>query len=661
MQFGYKKNRPVLLLAPDAIITINQDISLPVCGDCGAKSNIVDLVTRINVNLSLDSTPGTASFDLAVPKHSSSQVYNQGKLNIPLMSEIQIFFKGRFLDSNNQPQYYQSFWGLVTNLEYGYSDGFYTIHVSCEDMLKWWDISKVISQDSALNAYNVKNPFRALSSVYSNLTAPEVIYALSLAMFSDQALVTTPNTGSPSDLTNIIQSQGATYTNILEYWRKRFSTLSDPKYLSLTGLTLSSARVQAIKAAITSGASPASGTFTYKTPSFAPLETKQNGFFQAPDEALPLYQELSGSQDPLVLGVKSALSIANEASERINYEFFMDTGGVITFKAPYYNMNTKNLDAYLIKDLDLISYQITHNLDNIYTRIDIEGSWYHDNSLVSRPSVFYIDPVKSRDYGVKEVKRSYNYIRDTNQLFTLAIAELNRLNSKEFTGNIEIAGRPEIKLGYPVFLECENLYGYVRSINHSFDFGQSFTTSLGIDTIRRESKNDSFIKISPDSTALEQLKKGLQSSLQKSASLSTLFKNWAGNKNFPTGYGDFIKKATASQLLAFQGFVKQQKPNQQPNADASNSLDRLANLTFNQTNFATESAKGIPTPLPPNAAYLRVSDGAYDIISGFPYGYGSDPFKLALPSPVVFKEANAQGTAVSAQTQSAPCTCKEAK
>jgi len=620
MNFQYQKNRPVLLLAPDAFVTINQNIDLPVCRDCGASSLIVDLITRLNVNLSLESNPGTASFDLAVPKHNSSQVYENGKLNIPLMSEVQIFIKGRFLDDSGQPQYYLVFWGLITSIEKSYSDGFYSMHVSCEDMLKWWDISKIITSDSALNSLNVGSPFRALSNVYSNLTGPEIIYALSLAMFKDLVGVDAPLIGNTDTVRKIVATNAKSYATAMEYWRNRFGSITDQ---SMKILGLDNRRKSAIKNAIEKN--KVDNEVIFKTKTFTPISLS-GGTFGSPSESLPLYAEISGGQDPFNLGIRSPLEVANEVKNRINFEFFMDTGGIITFKPPYYNLNTKSLNEYKISSLDLLSYSITHNLDNIYTRVDIEGAFMHDSNSVKKPSIFYIDTEKAKTYGIKQNKVSYNYVRDVQNLFYLAVSELNRLNTKEYTANIEIAGRPELKLGIPIYLEEEDVYCYVRTISHDFSFGQSFTTTLGVDTLRRKvSTSERYLVFSENK---DQKKTAIVSQIQNvlgsdTSSIEALFIQYKNQKGLVQNtFREYLAK-NSQDLDNFIKFVrdKQNKENKPELNTAQSTLSRVdsiidtANLNVS-TIISDKKPKNLSDP------YFTISDSnGYDLVPGFAYGY----------------------------------------
>ena len=59
-------------------------------------------------------------------------------------------------------------------------------------------------------------------------------------------------------------------------------------------------------------------------------------------------------------------------------------------------------------------------------------------------------------------------------------------NAKAVIGSVTIPGRPEVRLGYPIYIEHRDSFHYIKSINHSFDFGGSFSTTLALETERRK-------------------------------------------------------------------------------------------------------------------------------------------------------------------------------
>jgi hypothetical protein len=59
-----------------------------------------------------------------------------------------------------------------------------------------------------------------------------------------------------------------------------------------------------------------------------------------------------------------------------------------------------------------------------------------------------------------------------------AKAELVKQNALIRQGTITIIGRPELKLGYPVYVPSRDAFYYVKGIENRFTFGGTFTTTL---------------------------------------------------------------------------------------------------------------------------------------------------------------------------------------
>jgi hypothetical protein len=77
------------------------------------------------------------------------------------------------------------------------------------------------------------------------------------------------------------------------------------------------------------------------------------------------------------------------------------------------------------------------------------------------------------------------YGNTQKQLRQIAVGEMSRLNGKAFTATLSISLRPEIRLGYPVYIKHIDTYYYVTGINHSFSFGSNAQTDLVLES-RRE-------------------------------------------------------------------------------------------------------------------------------------------------------------------------------
>ena len=181
------------------------------------------------------------------------------------------------------------------------------------------------------------------------------------------------------------------------------------------------------------------------------------------------------------------LQLATEIKSRMEYEFFQDVNGDFIFKPPFYNLDVKGLLPYNIKPNDIISSSFSNDTEGIITCIQVHTAFYEllrDNPF-ARGEGFHIDINLAKNYGIRWHEISMEYINDKNLARQLALGQMNLINSKTVTGNVTIPGRPEIRLGYPIYIPYRDSYHYVKSISHTFDFAGTFTTTLSLETERR--------------------------------------------------------------------------------------------------------------------------------------------------------------------------------
>ena len=131
-----------MVTAPDCLVLINQSTQIIGCPTCNRTFDINKYITSIQVDLSIDSVPGSASLNLSVPRHTIDDFFFDGDPVIQPMMEINIYAKGYYL-VEGLPQYYPIFWGLVTEVNDSYSGGEHTVSIHCADILKWWELCRM--------------------------------------------------------------------------------------------------------------------------------------------------------------------------------------------------------------------------------------------------------------------------------------------------------------------------------------------------------------------------------------------------------------------------------------------------------------------------------------------------------------------------------------
>jgi hypothetical protein len=496
---GYRQPE-TLQLAPDALVFINGSNLIE--DPDGKTFDIRQDITEISTNLGIDSVPGTANFTISYPSHSGG---NQGLTkykNLKIMSEVEIYFRGRFPkqvgpEKLTRYPYYQAFWGMISSLSQNYSDGVNTISVSCVDILRWWQITNLtvnsslmaIAQDSDFTKYLVNNfkmdPKEAalfldglsadaqgrrisiFSTIFSQMTIPQILEACAnvslLQMTPIKDYLSQYTKAEPISTTDrdtmISKSQ-------MDYWANRLLKIG--RKLRIYGLTINEQGVPDIDMT----------QLISTDDQYSTLTTKQ--LREITGSATTVYQMFPTAPPTAKSDRKSQLEIANEIKETIHYEFFMDVNGDIVFKPPFYNLDVSSNTKSIINDIDITAWNFVQSESEVVTRVDVSGALSvvsDDSSIIN--GIAY-DPVLSLQFGERHIQRHMPWLHSSEQCHFWAKLELARLNSLITQGTISIIGRPELRLGYPVFVPSRDAFYYIKGIEHRLQFGGSFTTTLTI-------------------------------------------------------------------------------------------------------------------------------------------------------------------------------------
>jgi hypothetical protein len=477
-------------LAPDALVFINGSSTMQ---DADGKSfQIRENITEINTNLNIDAVPGTANFTISVPDHGVQKYkIDSYRGGIQVMNEVEIYFRGRFLkkiEDNLMYPYYPAFWGLVQATSESYSDGVFSVSISCVDMLRWWQITTtnvnaaILADKEKLLAYmkdtlgidpkdydafikglNVKTVNGKTINIYGTTlagkTVPEIFGKIASVAVSSNFLPL-----SDGALTQKIQVESitqdlntqATRTSQMEYWTQRldqigrgiriFNLFKNPKIHNRLDI-----KFQKVSSVVT------------------------------PEILVPEAPPLMKSE------MKSLLEIGKQAVEAINYEFFLDVTGEIIVKPPFWNMDvSQNTPTSIIDDIDIINYGITQSESEIITRVDVSGSMADvlHNGVVTHGIA--IDQHLTLQYGERTASRQMDWLHSPDACAEWATIELARQNVNVRQGTITIMGRPELRLGYPIYVPSRDCFYYVKGIDNHFSFGGSFTTTLTLVAERRK-------------------------------------------------------------------------------------------------------------------------------------------------------------------------------
>ena len=503
------KNRGVIKLAPDVLVYIGGGLELQVVAPVNTKNindlNFDDGITTVNVQNNVD-PPGSsnATIEIATPIYGENSKYwvpfqtDDGNIvRIPVfvpMMEVKIFFKGRFLvggAGKDQPQYYPQFWGFISSVEENYSGGVWKISLHCVDILHWWAYSRITvhpvpeSNTAAgggqtLTVYgtifNQANPFTIISRLFGNMGMNEFVAPTWLAQATPLSTIFPPNLFH------------AYATHIMDYWRTRLGNLAGllKMYGVLGERVTQTGNIQVLH--YDDDPQPV----THKTSKSQAGTEPQN--YQNFKVNTTFLKNFSVFFDFAKMGkfdqaeTLTKLEIATEVKTRCDYEFFQDVNGNFVFKPPFFNMDVRGIQPYEIEPYDVINSSNSIDSEGICTVLQVHTPMHEHlrTTPYARGEGFHMDIELAQKYGVRFQDMNVEYLFDKKLARSMAVAQMNQINSKTQSGSVTIPGRPEMKLGFPIYMRHRDSFHYVKSLNHAFDFAGSFTTTISLETERKK-------------------------------------------------------------------------------------------------------------------------------------------------------------------------------
>jgi hypothetical protein len=476
--------RPTVATAPDAIVHINGEAEIAGCPQCSRRFDLNRYITSIQTDLSVDSVPGSANISLSVPRHAIDDFYFDGTPVITTMMEVEIYAKGHFL-VEGMPQYYPIFWGLVTEVQDNYSSGEHTVSIHCADILKWWELCKT-NINAAVTAAAGDQGRSLVGNVFAGSNAYDIIFTLASASFGDVLI----GTGSIQNFIRDTTETNAALRDMALYWEKRFSKMRSNLVLYGT----SGAAVRGDSLFQTYSKQPAAHAHIASAAIRAANGGVEGGqmFYDPSDEkvvSMKTDYSNSGPGGLMQAEYQTKLELANAAKESVGFEFFMDVTGDIVFKPPFYNLDVlSNKPISWVQDIDVIDWDFSESESEVVTQIVMQGDF---NSTVQAGAAQEILPFTTvtdyhllRKYGWRTQNYNAEFMTDPVRLFYHGLDVLDRINARRYRGNVSIPLRPELRLGFPIYLAPKDQIWYVSGISHSIQFGGRATTTLTL-TSRR--------------------------------------------------------------------------------------------------------------------------------------------------------------------------------
>lgn len=482
--------RPTVVHSPDALVYINGEVDVLGCPKCRRKLDWNKYITSIQVDLNIDSAPGTASINVSVPRHSVDEFYFDGNPLITPMMEVEIFAKGYYL-VEGLPQYYPIFWGIVTEVSDSYSGGEHSFSINCADILKWWELCKM-----NINPAFTQGSGQMGRSIFGNVlfgTNPyDLIWTLAQQAFGDVVV----GTGSLVSLYKEGQQKqtfNAALGDIMLYWQQRFSKIRSN--LLLYGTQGNAVRGDVLYQTYQRQGGAKKFSNSKAVPYASQAVRQANGgnegsqmVFDPTDPGVTAFRtqfSQAGQVNFWQSEYQTKLEIANACKEAIGFEFYMDVTGDIVFKPPFYNLDIlSNKPLSWIQDIDIIDWDFSESEAEVVTQLQIQGSFGGNVDYgfgeEATPGTSVTDYHLLRKYGWRTHQFNSEFMGSPLLMFYTGLDMIDRLNARRWRGTVNVPLRPELRLGFPIYIAPKDQIWYIQGISHNIQFGGRAQTTLSL-------------------------------------------------------------------------------------------------------------------------------------------------------------------------------------
>lgn len=519
---------------PDALVYINGNAEMPGCASCGGNIPIQRYITSITVDPNIQ-PPATASFSMQIPTSAAQTFVHDGEFLIKPGMEVSIYMRGYFpvkgafsgaspdetggVDVSNSVMYpyYHVFHGVITEASHEYSGGEHTASVSCSDILHFWQFQQISYNGSVFGnrpeGSNVRPSL--IGHSFSGMTPYSIVYTLYRDVMGSAGGVGTALGGNYTNVAGRATETGTSLWSMAAlYWEHRFSQhFNKLRMYSVSGdlynayeqaflgrlSTKDSDRLvkrfsdptiqtdehdvlQGIYAAAQAIDYDPAGTFFGAK---AEEDAKTGGLGVNVNQMQAFIYNVSnyGSLNFWESDYASKMDMISNVCELTNFEFYQDVDGDFVFKPPFYNLDTSSSRIYVIKDIDIISLSVSHK-EPEYTVIKATATGMKNMGGVLEGEMgkrsIYVDFRLVAQFGWREQNFETNYLGDSKSMFYACVNRLDLYNIGIHSASCQIPIRPELRPGYPVYIEPLDCFFYLQSFNHSIQFGGQCTTSLNL-------------------------------------------------------------------------------------------------------------------------------------------------------------------------------------
>jgi hypothetical protein len=538
------QSREIIKTSPDVLVYLDNSpyINNYFVKDEGQPYTTVsfnDHLSSFQASYDVDNLTPSCSITLIVPAQDKHLYMAPGGNNlIESMMHVKAFAKGYYPSKSGLATsssgimvkntiYYRVFNGVTTHISHQDTGSTLTISIQCIGVLQFLAFTYQDLNPSGMS--NSPNKMTGAITRYNNMNvydqlAAEFAEALSFDQFQLNAL--TGVKASRDEFSNAVEKGYINKWNgillsVLKDTRVLGNTLFNPSKQSpdnpIHPVPLSKDQCTNATDAKGSASSSKMASESDRVGKKSPTDARYGDgsaadpFLATLREYLPDY----GVGDvTLVNGnITCRLDRIRTLTQIIGFEGYQDIDGMIIFKPPLYNLDVTKLgnekspaggntpvdnitsdnNPFIVHLSEIESESESEDQAAIkFTRINMQPAWTNSGIGptvdMTNQIVTHTDIPKLIRFGLREQPATpipWLRYHDKVAAYAFAVSEMNRQNRGFRTYSITIPMRPELRLGFPMYIPHKDMYGYIKMVSLNYQQGGVATMTITLDTIRK--------------------------------------------------------------------------------------------------------------------------------------------------------------------------------
>jgi len=519
------QDRDVIKQASDIVVYIDGTNYLvnPYLSDDGVVVPLNDFLTNWQSTNGVEQSIPSGSLTLSVPSQHTHLFQAPGGNNIlKTMAEIRVYAKGYFFSNNANTLYHQIFRGYISSISYNITQAMTTISLSCQGSMGLLALMQIDSKPDVISS----SPLSAQPTVgttwnlnpYDSM-AYQFLYPSMIDAFSVESVQQ-----ARMDKTNVYYK--AVTSGYMAKWQALlFDIARDVRIFGTPNVHDVIKGIQNhIKIDDNSGIKSVLDLIAQQYDKYGiGTESTQRTKKQEYIKTIRAYMPEATIGDIKLVGGRyaSRLERFRYFAQLVGYECYQDVDGSIIAKIPLYNLDVTEIDPvsytndpdpdsesdidpsldylrpennpFVVSLSEIISENEAENEAGVrFTRLSGRGalstSWQIQSDPQYMATAEDIDLNKLTQFGLRtEPALTAGFFQNTDSkaIYAYVASELAKANRGFRTYSLTIPLRPEIRVGFPMYLPHRDMYGYIQTVSMNWSRGSSATTTITLDSLRR--------------------------------------------------------------------------------------------------------------------------------------------------------------------------------